>query len=158
MASKSSDTFCAICSRRSISTKAVMYCTHCEDALCSDCEDYHGNIKTFDTHHMIDINIIKVKPFIVSTSCKVHPDMVLEYFCSDHCTLCCRSCMASAHRSCEKVVPIELSAKGVKRSAKYEEIVREVTTLNSAVNELENRKRQSMVSFKDSKLAVLKKR
>ncbi|CAC5380560.1 unnamed protein product [Mytilus coruscus] len=138
--------------KRSISTKAVKYCTNCEDALCLECEDYHGNMKTFDTHHMIDIDIIEGKPFVVGTSCKVHPDMILEYFCSDHDTLCCRSCMASAHRSCEKLLPIEVSAKGVKSSAMYEEIVKHVTTLNSAVNELEDKKRQVLITLKDSKL------
>ncbi|CAC5411856.1 unnamed protein product [Mytilus coruscus] len=111
-------------------------------------------LKTFDTHHMIDIDIIEGKPFVVSTSCKVHTDMVLEYFCSDHDTLCCRSCMASAHRSCEKVLPIEVSAKGVKSSARYDEIVEHVTTLNSAVNELEDKKRQVLTTLKESKLTA----
>ncbi|CAC5422381.1 unnamed protein product [Mytilus coruscus] len=80
--------------------------------------------------------------------------MVLEYFCSDHDTLCCRSCMASAHRSCEKLLAIEVSAKGVKSSARYEEIVKHVTTLNSAVKELEDKKRQVLITLKDSKLTV----
>ncbi|XP_063397814.1 uncharacterized protein LOC134682169 [Mytilus trossulus] len=154
MASKSAYTFCGICSRGSLSIKADKYCTDCEDALCSDCSNYHGNIKTFNTHHMIDINIIEAKPFVVSKSCKVHPDMVLEYFCTDHDTMCCRSCMASDHRSCDKVLPIEVSAKGVKNSTTYEEIFNGVNSLNSAVNELEDKKKKNMVSLKDSKMTV----
>ncbi|VDI51471.1 Hypothetical predicted protein, partial [Mytilus galloprovincialis] len=154
MASKSSSKCCGICSRRSRSTKAVKYCTDCEDGLCTECLDFHGHIKSFDTHHIIDIDVVEGKSFVVSKSCKVHPDMVLEYFCSDHDTMCCRSCMASAHRSCDKVLPIEVSAKGVKSSTTYEEIFKDVTSLNSAVNELEDKKKTNMVSLKDSKMTV----
>ncbi|VDI42685.1 Hypothetical predicted protein [Mytilus galloprovincialis] len=154
MASKSPNMFCGTCSRRSKSTKAFKYCTDCEDPLCSDCVDFHGSIKTFDTHHVIDINVIKGKPLVVNKSCIIHPDMVLDLFCSDHDKLCCRTCMASAHRSCDKLLPIEVSAKGVKRSTMYEEMVKDVTTLNSAVKELEDKKKKSIVSLKDSKLTV----
>ncbi|XP_052075575.1 uncharacterized protein LOC127713016 [Mytilus californianus] len=154
MSSKSPNMYCGTCSRRSRSNKAVKYCTDCEDGLCADCEDFHGSIKTFDTHHIIDINVIEGKPFVVNKSCKVHPDMVLEYFCSDHDTMCCRSCMASAHRSCDKLLPIEVSAKGVKSSTMYEDIFKDVTTLNSAINELEDKRKEVMISLKDSKMAV----
>ncbi|VDI04369.1 Hypothetical predicted protein [Mytilus galloprovincialis] len=154
MASKLPNMFCGTCSRRSKSTKAVKYCTDCEDSMCSDCVDFHGSIKTFNTHHVIDINVIEGKPLVVNKSCKVHPDMVLEYFCTDHDTMCCRSCMASDHRSCEKLMPIEVFAKGVKDSAMFEEMAKDITTLNSAVKELEEKKKKSIVSLKDSKLTV----
>ncbi|CAC5360177.1 unnamed protein product [Mytilus coruscus] len=154
MSSKSPNMYCGTCSRRSRSNKAVKYCTDCEDGLCADCEDFHGSIKTFDTHHLIDINVIEGKPIVVNKSCKVHPDMVLEYFCSDHDTMCCRSCMASAHRSCDKLLPIEVSAKGVKSSTMYEDIFKDVTSLNSAINELEDKRKKVIVSLKDIKMVV----
>ncbi|CAG2210975.1 unnamed protein product [Mytilus edulis] len=154
MASKSPTMFCGTCSRRNRSNEAVKYCSDCEDGLCSECFDFHGSIKTFDTHHVIDINVIEGKPLVVNKSCKVHPDMVLEYFCSDHDTMCCRSCMASDHRSCEKLMPIEVFAKGVKDSAMFEEMAKDITTLNSAVKELEDKKKKSIVSLKDNKLTV----
>ncbi|XP_076108918.1 uncharacterized protein LOC143076912 isoform X2 [Mytilus galloprovincialis] len=154
MASKSPNKCCGICSRRRRSTEAVMYCTDCEDALCADCEDFHGSMKTFDTHHIIDINVFKGEPFIINKSCKVHTDMVLEYYCTDHDILCCRSCMASAHRSCEKLLPIEVSAKGVKSSTMYEEIAKDVTTLYSAINELQGTQRHGMANLKASKMAI----
>ncbi|XP_063397812.1 E3 ubiquitin-protein ligase TRIM45-like [Mytilus trossulus] len=154
MASKSPSKCCGICSRRSRSTKAVKYCTDCEDGLCTECLDFHGHIKSFDTHHIIGIDVIEGTSFIVNKSCKVHPDMVLEYFCSHHDTMCCQSCMGSDHRSCDKVLPIRVSAKGVKSSTMYEEMVKDVTLLNSAVNELEDKKKRSIVRLKDSKKNV----
>ncbi|XP_052074102.1 E3 ubiquitin-protein ligase TRIM71-like [Mytilus californianus] len=150
MASKSPNMFCGTCSRRSKSTKAVKYCTDCEDALCSECLDVHGTIKACASHHVIDVNVIDGSPFIVNKFCAVHPVMVLELFCSDHDTLCCRSCMASHHRSCDKLLPIEVAAKGVKTSTMYEEINTDVHILNTAVNELEDKKRKGMLSLNDS--------
>ncbi|XP_071177578.1 tripartite motif-containing protein 42-like [Mytilus edulis] len=154
MASKSPNMFCGTCSRRSKSTKAIKYCTDCEDALCSECLDVHGTIKACASHHVIDVNVIDGNPVIVNKLCDAHPGMVLEYFCSDHDTLCCRSCMASDHRSCDKLLPIEVAAKGVKRSTMYEEINNDVRILNTAVNELEDKKRKSMLSLNDSKEIV----
>ncbi|CAC5361402.1 unnamed protein product [Mytilus coruscus] len=154
MASKSPNMFCGTCSRRSRSTKAVKYCTDCEDALCSECLDVHGTIKSCASHHVIDVNVIDGRPFIVNKSCEVHPDMVLELFCSNHDTLCCRSCMASDHRSCDKLMPIEVAAKGVKSSTMFEEINTDVRILNTAINELEDKKRKGMLCLNDSKKTV----
>ncbi|XP_076108166.1 uncharacterized protein LOC143076332 [Mytilus galloprovincialis] len=151
MASKSPNMFCGTCSRRSESTKAIKYCTDCEDALCSECLDVHGSIKSCASHHVIDVNVIDGNPVVVNKSCDVHPNMLLEYFCCDHDTLCCQSCMANDHRSCEKLLPIEVAAKGVKRSTMYEEINTDVHILNTAVNELEDKKRKGMISLNDSK-------
>ncbi|VDI20781.1 Hypothetical predicted protein [Mytilus galloprovincialis] len=154
MASKSPNMFCGTCGRRSKSTKAVKYCTDCEDGLCSDCVDFHGSIKSCASHHVIDVKVIDGNPVVVIRSCEVHPDMVLEYFCADHDTLCCRSCMASDHRSCDKLLPIEVAAKGVKRSTMYEEINNDVRILKTAVNDLEDKKRKGMLSLNDSKEIV----
>ncbi|XP_071179109.1 uncharacterized protein [Mytilus edulis] len=154
MASKSPNMFCGTCGRRSKSTKAVKYCTDCKDGLCSDCVDFHGSIKICASHHVIDVNVIDGNPVIVNKSCDVHPDMVLEYFCSDHDTLCCRLCIASDHRSCDKLLPIEVAAKGVKSSTMYEEINTDVRILINAVNELEDKKRKGMVSLNNSKAYV----
>ncbi|CAG2225327.1 unnamed protein product [Mytilus edulis] len=62
--------------------------------------------------------------------------------------------MASDHRSCDKLLPIEVAAKGVKRSTMYEEINTDVRILNTAVNELEDKKRKGMLSLNDSKEIV----
>ncbi|VDI80044.1 Hypothetical predicted protein [Mytilus galloprovincialis] len=151
MASKSPNIFCGTCSRGSKSTKAIKYCTDCEDGLCSDCVDFHGRIKSCASHHVIDVNVIDVNSFIVNKSCDVHPDMVLELFCSDHDALCCRSCMVSDHRSCDKLLPIEVAAKGVKSSTMFENINTDVRFLNTAVNELADKKRKGMVSLNNSR-------
>ncbi|CAC5361825.1 unnamed protein product [Mytilus coruscus] len=84
---KSLDMFCGTCDRRSRSTKAIKYCTDCEDGFCSECLDFHGSMKVSTSHHVIDINAVDGIGFNISKFCKVHPDMVLEYFCSDHDTL-----------------------------------------------------------------------
>ncbi|XP_063448502.1 transcription intermediary factor 1-alpha-like [Mytilus trossulus] len=154
MASKSLDTFCGTCERRSRNTKAVKYCTDCEDGFCSECLDFHENMKVATSHHIIDIKVVDEITFNISKFCKVHSDMALEYFCSDHDTLCCRSCMASDHRACDKLLPIEVAAKGVKSSAMYEEIVTDVGTLNAAIIELGDQREKNISSLDNSKVTV----
>ncbi|XP_052075315.1 tripartite motif-containing protein 45-like [Mytilus californianus] len=152
MASK--NLLCGTCDRRSRTTEAVKYCTDCQEGLCSECLDFHGSMKSSTSHHVIDIHAVDGIGFNISKFCKVHPDMVLEYFCSDHDALCCRSCMVSDHRSCDKILPIEVAAKDVKISTIYEEIVTDVRMLNAAVNGLEDKKEKSVYTIDDSKVAV----
>ncbi|CAG2251457.1 unnamed protein product [Mytilus edulis] len=145
---------CRTCYRRSKTTEAVKYCTDCEDGFCSECLDFHENMEVATSHHVIDIVVVDEITFNISKFCKVHSDMVLEYFCSDHDALCCRSCMASYHRSCDKLLPVDVAAKGVKSSTMYEEIVTDVNTLNITVNELAGEKEKSVSTLDDSKVTV----
>ncbi|VDI21920.1 Hypothetical predicted protein [Mytilus galloprovincialis] len=145
---------CGTCDRRSKTTEAVKYCTDCEDGFCSECLDFHENMKVATSYHVIDIKVVDEITFNISKFCKVHSDMVLEYFCSDHDALCCRSCMASYHRSCDKIIPVDVAAKGVKNSTMYEEIVTDVGTLNAAIIELGDKREKNISSLDDSKVTV----
>ncbi|VDI40669.1 Hypothetical predicted protein [Mytilus galloprovincialis] len=143
---------CGTCYRRSKTIEAVKYCTDCEDGFCSECLDFHENMKVATSHHVIDIKVVDEITFNISKFCKVHSDMVLEYFCSDHDALCCRSCMANDHRSCDKIIPIEVAAKDVKSSIMYEEVITDVCTLGTAVSELGDKKKKSVSTLGDSKV------
>jgi hypothetical protein len=40
-----------------------------------------------------------------------HKDMVLDFYCSDHDDICCKSCIADEHRTCGKLKPLDVAAK-----------------------------------------------
>ena len=104
------------------------------------------------THHVIDIEIISTLPGEVLTTqekCSRHPDFIMDFFCNQHHVICCRSCMSEDHRSCDKVMPLEMASNNAKTSSLFHDIsegMKEVhVTLKKAVqNRLENRERMKI--------------
>ncbi|KAL3886965.1 hypothetical protein ACJMK2_026921 [Sinanodonta woodiana] len=47
----------------------------------------------------------------VSSSCTIHTDKEIEYFCKDHKTVCCVKCSIIDHRSCSELVDLKTNAK-----------------------------------------------
>ncbi|KAL3886956.1 hypothetical protein ACJMK2_026918 [Sinanodonta woodiana] len=46
-----------------------------------------------------------------SSSCTIHTDKEIEYFCKDHKTVCCVKCFIIDHRSCSELVDLKTNAK-----------------------------------------------
>ncbi|XP_063427146.1 uncharacterized protein LOC134710690 [Mytilus trossulus] len=62
--------------------------------------------------------------------------MPLEFFCTDHDCLVCRSCMADTHRTCSKILPIDVAAKGIKSSVMFDDISKDIAAIRKSAKEL----------------------
>ncbi|CAG2216614.1 unnamed protein product [Mytilus edulis] len=95
------DSYCDPCSGDEKSLPAIRFCSDCEERLCKDCVEYHKKFKATKSHHLMDLtsigqtNIPKTKKF-----CEVHPDIPLDFYCTQHDIVCCRACIPSDHQSC----------------------------------------------------------
>ena len=87
----SSSQLCEPCSRATKSSMAVKYCSDCDESLCSDCFSVHGTFKAFISHHVIDSQVSTDISFELNKLCSDHKDMVLDFYCSDHDDICCKS-------------------------------------------------------------------
>jgi hypothetical protein len=104
------------------------------------------------THHVIDIEIISTLPGEVLTTqekCSRHPDFIMDFFCNQHHVICCRNCMSEDHRSCDKVMPLEMASNNAKTSPLFHNISEGMTqvhlTLKTAVqNRRENKDRMKI--------------
>jgi hypothetical protein len=45
---------------------------------------------------------------------------ILDFYCSDHDDICCKSCIADVHRTCGKIKPLDVAAKGVKSAIMFD--------------------------------------
>jgi hypothetical protein len=90
---------------------AVKYCSDCEEKLCGDCAGSHLRFKAFKSHHVIDLSSIGSRiPTSSKINCEIHPDVQINYFCSQHDVVCCRVCLLEGHRTCENVLPLEFAS------------------------------------------------
>ncbi|CAC5410187.1 unnamed protein product [Mytilus coruscus] len=109
MATNESSSFCGICQCKDINKSAEEYCPQCEVALCGDCRDNHKISKLSKSHQTISVdNYTKLPSFIkqIKHNCEEH-DLVLEFFCKSHDSLCCKLCSISCHKECKEIVFIE---------------------------------------------------
>jgi len=146
-----SSKLCDPCDRTSKSSFAVKYCSDCEEFLCSECAVDHSKFKAFVSHHVVDVNVTDDQSFVDSKECPTHKDMPLDFFCSDHDSICCKSCIASMHRACENIKPLDVAAKGVIHSSMYEEFATDMVSLNNAATQLTDEWKKSKEAWGTSK-------
>ena len=146
-----SNKLCDPCNRTSKSTSAVKYCSDCEEFLCSDCLIYHGKLKASLSHHVVDANVTDDQSFVVNKECPTHKDMTLDFFCTNHDSICCKSCIASMHSTCENIKPVDVAAIGVVHSSMYEEFTTDMVSLNNTATQLTDEWEKSKVAWGTSK-------
>ena len=143
-----SSQLCERCSRATKYTVAVKYCSDCEESLCPDCFSVHGTFKGFMSHHVIDAQVSADISFELNKLCSDHQDMVLDFYCSDHDDICCKSCIADEHRTCGKIKPLDVAAKGIKSATMFEDVSSEVEYLIDTASKLREQKLKSKVTWK----------
>ena len=146
----SSSQLCEPCLRATKSSVAVKYCSDCDESLCPDCFSVHGTFKAFMSHHVIDAHVSTNKSFQLNQFCSDHKDMVLDFYCSDHDDICCKSCIAGEHRTCGKIKPLDVAAKGVKSASMLEDFASEVEYLIDTASKVREQKQKSKVTWDSS--------
>ncbi|XP_052063979.1 uncharacterized protein LOC127704119 [Mytilus californianus] len=110
---------CEPCKTRDKNNQSTHWCVICEESFCSDCTDNHRAQKISRNHELIDINRMPMHTIIADQCCFEHDNLPFEYFCIDHDILSCKECLAENHRSCQKVMSIDIACKGAKQSQSF---------------------------------------
>ena len=94
-------TICDPCQSRNKVTTSVSWCMECEEELCFECTEYHTNLKMARNHHVVDLKLKTSYSTLLKKHSLVgeqHKDCQVKFFCVDHDELCCRNCLAKAHK------------------------------------------------------------
>ena len=85
--------------------KAVAFCRHCAELMCSDCTRSHQKMKMFDGHKVSTLEDLKkggpgsiVPTEAPSPKCPEHDGQTMIIFCFDCNRLICRDCVLYEHR------------------------------------------------------------
>jgi hypothetical protein len=73
--------------------------------------------------------------------------MVLDFYCSDHDDICCKSCIADEHRTCGKIKPLDVAAKGIKSATMFEDFSSEVEYLIDTTSKVREQKQKCKVTW-----------
>ncbi|VDI72363.1 Hypothetical predicted protein [Mytilus galloprovincialis] len=152
-----SSQMCGPCTRMDKTAPAVQFCTDCEDPLCADCVSTHKAIKVLAVHHLIDEDVRTDKIFSIKRTCSDHPDMCLEFYCSNHETLCCRTCSVNTHRTCGKILPIDVAARGIRSSVMLNEVIADLQALLQTTEKLVEDRAKNNENIGKAKATTLQK-
>ncbi|CAC5374775.1 unnamed protein product [Mytilus coruscus] len=147
---------CDPCSRLNKSSEGLKYCTDCEDALCSNCIALHSAVNILASHHLVDFSVTTGNTFNIKQDYNDHEGMCFEFYCPDHDCLICRTCMANAHRTCGKIQPIDVAAKGCRSSSLLEDVSKDIASLLISTKTLLEDRQMKKTSVRKSKETVLK--
>ena len=83
----------------------MFHCVDCQEYLCEECHSVHAKIKA-SRHHTtlylsksISTSVIKRKKFC--EECKGQHFREVEFFCIDHNSRCCGTCVVRTHKQCK---------------------------------------------------------
>jgi len=106
-------------------------------------------MKMSRSHHLIDISKKPTETQMTAQSCLEHDELPFEYFCVDHCVICCKECLVESHRTCAKAMSIEIASKGAKRSQYFIDSVKLIEQVSETVNEFTKDRREHIGSIDD---------
>lgn len=152
---------CDPCSRLYKNSEATSWCLECEESLCTDCVQAHKASKASMNHHTIDLKEASIinqnQTLPIQRNCSVHPEFVLDFFCTQHDATCCRHCMSEVHRSCDKVVPLEIASKGAKTSSFCGDISDGMKQVHSTLQTIIQNRTDNLETIKQEDDQILKK-
>ncbi|KAH3803842.1 hypothetical protein DPMN_132110 [Dreissena polymorpha] len=95
---------CKPCMKTNVSNTATVFCKDCDEFLCDTCKNPHTVYKP-GQHNIVNVQDTKSAPVIIDMKgmdkCHEH-GRDIEFFCQDHSSLCCSSCVL-IHRKCDQV-------------------------------------------------------
>ena len=147
-------TICDPCQSRNIINTSVSWCVECEEELCSECTEYHTNLKMARNHHVVDLDlktsysILLKKPSLI---CEQHKDCQVEYFCVEHDELCCRDCLAKTHKSCVNTMSLDSASKGANHSHLFSDCKEQLTSIRQTYKSILKYREENVSSIKDDK-------
>ncbi|XP_060594363.1 uncharacterized protein LOC132748746 [Ruditapes philippinarum] len=136
--------FCEPCEQDGRQTEAEGFCVDCSEYLCGQCYKNHKLFKAFRSHVLQDKNTMpqtvkdKYVQDVCVTTCSLHVDKVIEYFCSSCDILGCTTCITLNHRQCDKVEHIPKLVKAINITGDLQTYVTKVDVMSHQVQDERN--------------------
>ncbi|CAG2197221.1 unnamed protein product [Mytilus edulis] len=124
---------CEPCKALTKNSTLIHYCVNCAEALCLNCTEHHRVQKISRTHEVLDIGMRPKHMNISDKRCSKHGNLPFEYFCIDHDSLFCKECQVESHRSCQKIMSVDIASKGIKSSQSFIDAMELIEHISMAI-------------------------
>ncbi|XP_063442069.1 uncharacterized protein LOC134722381 [Mytilus trossulus] len=149
--------YCGPCESQHLTNIAELWCPNCTEGLCSTCLKYHNVSKSTRMHKTITIeNFTSLPDFVrdIDYSCSNHSN-VLELYCSVHEEICCMNCITDDHPECPGITSLAKVVQGVKESAFYHSIVKNIEDLTEFTSKLQKNRNENSDKLQQEKTLLV---
>ena len=147
---------CGICDIRHITKPSDVWCSDCEEGICTECLGQHSLAKPCRNHTTIPISEYwKLPSYVLDIKelCNEHHEKLLLY-CKEHERPCCGICILENHKDCKEVAVLENIIKNVKTSSVFNEIERLIDELFENIGKIRQNRETNISAVKEQKILI----
>ncbi|XP_071180385.1 tripartite motif-containing protein 2-like [Mytilus edulis] len=149
---------CGVCDLRHITKPSIVWCTECDEGLCTECQEHHGLSKASRRHKVIPIIDYQKLPtdvLKITQYCSKH-DEKFQIYCKKHECPCCSKCIVESHSECRDIVNLDDVIHNVKTSNALCEIEETLVEVAENLQKVRQHIQDNRSNLKDKRMEIEK--
>ncbi|XP_052065205.1 uncharacterized protein LOC127704999 [Mytilus californianus] len=149
---------CGACDRQNITKSPIVWCTDCDEGLCSECQKHHRVSKPSQNHNTLPITEFHELPKDVqqiTQNCDKHNEKYTIY-CKKHKCPCCGNCVVEDHIDCRDFSRLTDIIDKTKTSEALIEIEQSLADLAENIQRIRHNRENNLKTLSEKKSYIEK--
>ncbi|XP_071121526.1 uncharacterized protein [Mytilus edulis] len=149
---------CGVCDLRHITVPSIVWCTECDEGLCTECQDHHSLSKASRSHRVIPFAAYQKLPsdvLKITQYCTSH-DKKYQFYCQKHECPCCSTCIVESHKDCRDIVELDDIISTAKTSYALSEIEETLIEVAENLKKIRQHQQSNQVTLKEKRKEIEK--
>ncbi|CAC5416833.1 unnamed protein product [Mytilus coruscus] len=149
---------CGVCELRHITTPSLIWCTECDEGLCTECSEHHSLSKSSRSHRVIPIVEYQKLPAEIlkyTQYCTKH-DKKYQFYCQKHECPCCSKGIVENHKECHDIVELDDIIHNAKTSNALCEIEETLVEVAENLQKIRQHQQDNLTTFKEKRKEIEK--
>ncbi|CAG2214005.1 unnamed protein product [Mytilus edulis] len=147
---------CGVCELRHITKPSIVWCTECDEGLCTECNEHHSLSKSSRSHCVIPFTEYQKLPADIlkfTQYCTKH-DKKYQIYCQKHECPCCSKCIVESHNECRDFVELDDVIHNVKTSDAMCELEETLAEVSENLKQIRKHQQDNLTKFKESRKGI----
>ncbi|XP_071136151.1 chromosome partition protein Smc-like [Mytilus edulis] len=141
---------CGVCDNRQLIKLAIVWCSECDEGLCTDCNEHHSISNGTKRHETV--SIAEYRELQNAEFCILHNEKY-ELFCREHDCPCCKIC-GKTHKDCIGLTDINEMIQNIKSSNAFYEIEQNLLEIVENVKRISTSREENLKSLQNKKREI----
>ncbi|XP_071123422.1 uncharacterized protein [Mytilus edulis] len=149
---------CGVCNLRHVNKPPIVWCTECDEGLCTECKEHHCLSKASRSHCVVPFTEYMKLPanvLSISKDCTKH-NKKYQMYCQKHEFPCCSKCILESHNECRDFVDLDQVIQNVKTSNAMCELEETLVEVAENLEKIRQDQQENLAIFKESRKEIEK--
>lgn len=150
---------CSPCNTHHITIPSLVWCTECDEGLCSQCQKHHAASKGSRNHNTLPITEYQELPSEVQKInhyCDKHNEKYTIY-CIKHECPCCGSCIVEDHIGCQELYRLSYIIDKSETAKASIEIQQSLSDLAENIKRIRQNRENNLKTLSENKVNIEQK-